>query len=147
MIRLETAKPEDQGRLVALLWENGMGYVDPIEDFLLVRKGEEIVGCGRSEDYPDIAMIRPVVVAEVYRNQGIGRLLLERITSRGKPTLVVARGESVAFYEAFGFLLVDWKKVPAHQKDECTSCPDRTECRPQPMIYNITRTQGGCLEG
>ena len=135
MLRFESARPEDREKLKSILWENGMDYADPIEDFMLARQGDAIVGCGRIEDYPDVAMVRPLMVTESFRRRGIGWLLLERILPVGKPTVIVARGESARFYSAFGFSFADWRAIPIHQVNECTSCPDRTECRPQPMIH------------
>lgn len=135
MLRFESAKPEDRNKLEALLWENGMEYADPIEKFMLTRQGDDIIGCGRIEDHPDVAMVRPLVVAKAFRNKGIGRLLLERILPSGKPTVIVARGESVKFYSVNGFTLAKWQEIPINQTYECLSCPDRTECRPQPMIH------------
>ncbi len=121
--------------LEALLRDNEMEYVDPIEDFILAKQDSEIVGCARMEDYKEFAMLRPLVVAKAFRNKGIGRLILEQILPEGKPTVIVARGESVRFYSALGFTCANWQAIPAHQADECTFCPDRTQCRPQPMIH------------
>lgn len=135
MLRFENARPEDRNKLEALLFENGMEYADPIEDFMLARQDEDLVGCGRIEDYPDVAMVRPLVIAKEFRRMGIGQLLLERILPIGKPTVIVARGESVSFYSVFGFTSAKWRDIPVKQTDECLSCPDRTECRPQPMIH------------
>ncbi len=137
MLRLDRARPEDREKLEALLWENGMEVADPVEDFMLAREGNEIAGCGRIEDYADVVMVRPLVVAASFRRRGIGRLLLRRILPAGKPAVIVARGESVQFYSAFGFELSNWETIPAHQAHECSSCPDLTECRPQPMLYSF----------
>jgi N-acetylglutamate synthase-like GNAT family acetyltransferase len=139
MLRFERAKPEDLKMLEALLRENGMEYADPIEDFLLAKQGSEIVGCARMEDYAELAMLRPLVVAKGYRNKGIGRFILEQILPAAKPAVIVARGESARFYSSFGFTHANWQEIPLHQTNECTSCPDRTECRPQPMIYKEVR--------
>jgi len=135
MLLFESARPEDRRMLEALLWENGMEYADPIEAFMLARQGDDIVGCARIEDYPYVAMVRPLVVAKAFRRKGVGQLLMERILSTGKPTVIVARGESVKFYSAFGFSSTSWQVIPVHQTNECTSCPDRAECHPQPMIH------------
>ncbi len=135
MIDVERARPEDREIVSTLLWENGMDYLDPIEDYALAREGKQIAGIGRVEDYPDAALIRPLVVNGHYRNQGIGWRLLEMIIPSGKPTLVVASGDSVAFYKSFGFRLADWNDVPAHQKEECEHCGARMACNPLPMIF------------
>lgn len=135
MLRFERARPEDRSKLVALLFENGMECADPIEDFMLAWQDEDLAGCGRIEDYPDVAMVRPLVVAKNFRNRGAGRFLLELILPTGKPTVIVARGESVGFYSVLGFTYTKWQAIPINQTNECISCPDRTECRPQPMIH------------
>lgn len=135
MLRFERARPEDRRKLETLLSENKMECVEPIEDFMLAWQDEDIAGCGRIEDYPDVAMIRPLVVAKTFRNRGIGRFLLELILPTGKPTVVAARGESTGFYSALGFSCAEWQAIPINQTHECISCPDRTECRPQPMIH------------
>lgn len=142
MLRFERARPEDREKLEALLWENGMDYADPMEDFVLAREGDEIAGCGRIEDYPDVVMVRPLVVAAGFRRRGIGRLLLKRILPAGKPAAVVARGESVEFYSAIGFKFSTWRTIPAHQAHECSSCPDASQCCPQPMIHGYVEDMG-----
>ncbi len=121
--------------LQALLADNEMDYVDPIEDFVLAKQDGEIVGCARMEEYPEFAMLRPLVVAKPFRNRGVGRLILEQILPGKRPVVVVARGESAGFYSSIGFTDANWQAIPIHQADECASCPDRSECRPQPMIH------------
>ena len=123
--------------LTALLWENEMDYVDPVEHYILAVDDKEIIGCGRLEDHESIAMIRPVVVSQEYRRQGIGRLLLKGIMPADKITALVARHESVQFYEALGFSKVEWEMIPPTQQEECASCPHRLECRPQPMVCKL----------
>jgi N-acetylglutamate synthase-like GNAT family acetyltransferase len=133
MVELRKAEPEDRDMLIGLLWENEMEYVDPVEQYVLAVDGKEIIGCGRSEDYERMVMIRPVVVSQKYRRQGIGRLLLKRITPIDRPTVLVARHESIQFYEALGFSNVGWEMIPLTQQEECALCAHRLECRPQPM--------------
>ncbi len=135
MLRFDRAIVEDLPQLAALLWNNGMKYEDPVEDYMLAWQDEEIAGCVRIEAYPDVAVVRPLVVAEPYRNRGIGRYLLQLVLPVGKPTVIAARGESVGFYRALGFTETEWQAIPIHQTNECISCPEREECRPQPMIH------------
>ena len=138
MIRIETAKPEDQLRLMELLLNNGMEYVDPVEAFMVAREGEAIVGCLRLEQHHlRVEMIRPLVVDEVHRGRGIGRLLLERSLSRDKPTVIAARGDAVGFYSTLGFRAANWKIIPDVQKEECACCPENCKCSPCPMVYNV----------
>jgi N-acetylglutamate synthase-like GNAT family acetyltransferase len=137
MVELRKAKPEDRDILTALLWENEMEYVDPVEHYVLAVDDKEIMGCGRSEDYEGMVTILPVVVSRKYRRQGIGRLLLKDIMPADRPTVLVARRESLEFYEALGFSKAKWEMMPPTQQGECTSCPHRIECRPQPMICNL----------
>lgn len=135
-IRVDAARDEDRNSLEALLAENGMGYAEPIDLFVLARQGDEVVGCIRIEDSPEMAMVRPVVVAATHRSRGIGRLLVEATRPTDKPTLVVARGEAISFYRNLGFTSADWHMIPRGHHDECTACDDRQNCRPQPMRYD-----------
>jgi len=137
MVELRIAGPEDRDRLTAMLWENEMEYADPVEHYVLAVDGKEIIGCGRTEDYESMVMIRPVVVSAQYRRQGIGRLLLKGIMPVDRPAALVARRESIKFYEALGFSKAEWGIIPTTQQEECVSCPHRLECRPQPMIFDL----------
>ncbi|GAB6908925.1 putative Acetyltransferase family protein [Desulfosarcina cetonica] len=134
MIEIETAKPEDRSRVVNLLMENGMDYIDPIEDFTVARANHAIAGCIRTEQHATVKMIRPLVVASAYRKTGVGRLLLESAMSNGRPVVIVSRGESSEFYKAVGFSKADWEVIPDHQREECDLCPERLSCNPVPMI-------------
>jgi amino-acid N-acetyltransferase len=138
MIVCRKANPEDRDLLAALLLENGMEYVDPAQDYVLALDGTKIVGCARAEEHGEIALVRPVVVARTYRQQGLGRLLLKRVIPADKPTGLVARGESMVFYKALGFSKAKWKMIPESQQEECEECPDRKMCQPRPMILNRT---------
>jgi len=71
--------------------------------------GEEIVGCirGHFNSFTQ-AQIRYMAVAESFRNQGIGSLLLkeleEKLAERGaKEVILKAREKAVSFYEKNGY--------------------------------------------
>ena len=135
MIRLRPATANDRQALIALLGENNMDYVDPPEAYVLAVEGETIAGCGRLEDHGHIAMLHPLAIAETYRRRGVGSLILKSVMPADKPTALVARSESVAFYKAVGFSHTDWNTIPASQRAECEACPNEAECKPQPMIH------------
>ena len=112
-----------------------MGYSDPPEAYMLAMYEETIAGCGRIEDHGNFAMLRPLVVSEPYRGYNVGRLILQEIMPANKPTMLVARGEAIAFYKAMEFLPTGWDDMSPSQRAECNSCFNRNECMPQPMIH------------
>ena len=112
-IEIKYARSQDRTALIDLLWENGMEHAEPIEDYLLAVCDNAVVGCVRLEDFPDLAMIRPVAVSPDHRKKGIGRLLIQHIMPAHKPTAVVGRGDAVPFYKALGFEKISWEKIPA----------------------------------
>ena len=135
MIRLRTATANDRTALIALLTEADMDYTDPLGAYTLAVEEGIIAGCGRLEDHGHFAMLRPLVVAEPYRERGVGRLILQGIMPADKPTVLVARSDAIAFYEMMGFSHTGWNVVSTSQTAECESCPNRAECMPQPMIH------------
>ena len=139
---LRSAEEKDREALTALLQENEMEYDGDIEEFQVAAHGKQLVGCIRLEDFKDLVMIRPVVVAKGYRKKGIGRFLVESLLQQDKSFGVAARGESVPFYETLGFEKTNWHKIPGEQRDECRSCPDLSDCQPQPMIRFLTKKEG-----
>jgi anaerobic selenocysteine-containing dehydrogenase/N-acetylglutamate synthase-like GNAT family acetyltransferase len=134
-VALRPAEEKDREALLALLLENEMEYDGAIEDFQITVHDEQLVGCIRLEDFEDLVMIRPVVVAERHRKSGIGRFMVESVLHATKPVGIAARGDSISFYEALGFEKTNWHKIPDEQENECRSCPDEGSCRPQPMIH------------
>jgi N-acetylglutamate synthase-like GNAT family acetyltransferase len=135
MIRLRTATANDRTALIALLAEADMDYTDPPEAYMLAVEEGIIAGCGRLEEHGHFVMLRPLVVADPYRERGVGRLILQGIMPTDKPTALVARGEATGFYKMMGFSQTGWDDVSASQKSECDTCLKRAGCVPQPMIY------------
>ena len=122
MIKLRTATIDDRTALIALLAEEGMDYIDPPEDYVLAVEGETIAGCGRVEDHGHMVMLRPLVVAKSYRRRDVGRRILEGIMPADKPTGLVARSHSVAFYQAVGFSPSDWSIILGPEYFDGYSC-------------------------
>lgn len=135
MLAFRPATTEDRTKLIRLLKEASLDYIDPPEAYLLALEDGTIAGCGRLEDHDHFVMLRPLVVAAPYRRRGVGSLILKSMMPVDKPTLLVARSEAVVFYESIGFSHSSWHEVPSSYRVECESCPDRTGCMPQPMIY------------
>jgi len=136
MIIFHQATINTRPALISLLAENNMDYVDPPEAYTLALDKEAIAGCGRLEDHGNVMLLSPLVVARPYRRRGIGRLIMNNILPINKPTVLVARRESIAFYKSMGFSYTDWDNIPASQRGDCETCPDRVGCKPQPMIFS-----------
>jgi N-acetylglutamate synthase-like GNAT family acetyltransferase len=136
MIKIEIAKAIDRQALTTLLLENGMEYIDPIEDFKLAWKDDVIAGCVRIERHAEADIIRPIVVAAAFRRNGVGRILLEESMAKDRPTVIAARERAIGFYKALGFTNTDWEAIPENQREECACCPDLSECRPRAMRYH-----------
>ncbi|MDD2736752.1 MAG: GNAT family N-acetyltransferase [Desulfuromonadaceae bacterium] len=132
---VRTAGAEDREELMALLAANDMDCsAIPVEEFSLLIGQEGIMACVRLEECQDKVLVRPIVVAEKYRGQGVGRHLMNQVLPADKSTILVARGEAVPFYTRSGFSNTSWDEVPKHQLEECTYCPDKEQCEPQPML-------------
>ncbi len=136
MISMRRAAESDRRALIALLEASETGYVDPPQAWILALEDDRIAGCARLEECDGVLMLRPLVVAAAYRRQGVGKIILKSVMPADRPTMLVARGEAIGFYESVGFSQTQWNRVPLSQTAECEACPDRTECMPQPMIYD-----------
>lgn len=134
------AEAEDRGELMNLLTANNMDCsAVPIEDFYVLVDHREILATVRLEEHWDKVMVRPIVVAEKFRGQGVGRHLLKHVLPEEKAVLLVARGDAVEFYSRNGFLKSSWEQIPDHQLLECTDCTEKAKCNPQPMIKIASR--------
>ena len=129
----------DWEELLALLAANQMDCsAIPVEEFTVLMDEGKIMACIRLEESVDNVMVRPIVVDDTYRGQGVGHYLLNQVLPDNKPTVLVARGDAVDFYVKAGFVKALWDIIPDHQVDECASCAEKKQCHPQPMflVYN-----------
>ena len=86
--------------------------LEDIHDVVLVVEGNRAIGCGSFKKYSDqIAEIKRVFVKDDYREQGIGRKIMEALEVRAKEegynTLILETGEilrgAMKLYEGLGF--------------------------------------------
>ena len=139
---LRSASATDREHLLELLLANDMDCSEvPIEEFTLALDGDEIAACIRFENCGESTLLRPIVVAESYRGQGVGAYLLKQTLPQEKVTMLMARGSAVTFYEKIGFEQIPPEQVPQHQQDECRSCPDLQECKPQAMEISLEKAR------
>jgi len=95
-------------------WLDGTNRFDgPGEIFLAARLDSRIVGVGGLNrdpytDDPSVGRVRHLYVLADFREQGIGRALVERLASAARPHFAMLRlrtdtGRGARFYESLGF--------------------------------------------
>ena len=93
------------------------GLRDHVEQTLVARTGNRIVGCAALEMYEGGALLRSVAVDAEYRGTGLGsdltRTALGLAERRGVPAVYLLTTTAERFFPRFGFEVVDRADVPA----------------------------------
>jgi amino-acid N-acetyltransferase len=103
-----------------------------IRDFVVAEHEGEIIGCGALHLYGShLAEIRSIAVDAGYRRRGTGRAVVKALLRRAQRRDV--RGvclftRAPQFFAAFGFAVVDRKRVPEKFYKDCRLCPRRHAC-------------------
>jgi len=115
---IRAARESDLDDVLSLLIDadlNIEGVHEHIGNFVVATDGEEIVGCGGSEAFPFVALIRSVTVDPDHRSQGIGRRIvremLDRLASRGLREFYVVTENAEAWFRKRGFKPCDRDEV------------------------------------
>ena len=98
---------------------------------MVARLDGRVVGAAALEEYDGGVLLRSVVVAEEFRNGGVGQQLtaaaLEAAMRRGHRAAYLLTTTAGDFFSRFGFVAIDRADVPADVKQsiEFTSaCPE-----------------------
>ena len=115
---------------------------ESIRDFsVAINEAGELVGCcAGSVTWENLAEIKSLAVAEKYKNQGIGRLLVNDALKGLKElnvTKVFALTYAVDFFSKLGFEIVDKKTLPQKIWTECIYCPKFPDCGEEAMTFNL----------
>jgi amino-acid N-acetyltransferase len=137
-IQIIAATLDDLPRIKELLLENKLptaGVDDNWRTFVVARRGASVVGCGGSEAYQFVALIRSVAVDNAYRGQGIGRRLvrqlLDRLASRGIREFYLLTETAEAYFKKRGFKTIDRDEVHPQLLSSSElqgACPDTAVC-------------------
>lgn len=136
LFSLRDAQPSDMEHLDYFASLEGMDALPGCERIrVAVNEQDEAVGfCRLDADENGVAYVNPIVVFDTWRGYGVGRALIEDAWSREGELRLVARGQSVGFYEKLGFKPLSWDEVDLKAASEdCDNCPVREECGPLPM--------------
>jgi len=94
----------DQGYLVRV---NSFDVLSNINNFVVVKRFSQLVGCGQLAIYrQDLAELRSVCVKEEWQRQGIGTLIVESLMQKAKLlgiTHVMVITKAPRFWEKMGF--------------------------------------------
>ena len=105
---------------------------EAIRDFIVVKQGDELLGCGALHFYtPTLAEIRSLAVYEKAKTKGVGRLLVEALVAeaeRYELDAVFAFTYVVEFFSRVGFHAVERGVLPLKAWKDCLRCPKFQEC-------------------
>lgn len=85
--------------------------------WLAVNTEQEIIGCIQVKPHGDgINELASLVTQQVWRHQGVGRLLVEHLQQEtGPPLWLMCESSLTSFYQRFGFGEVrEMQEMPAH---------------------------------
>jgi amino-acid N-acetyltransferase len=131
---MRRAKAADLDRINALLAENELpveGVADAVNDFIVAEVGDKLIGVIGLELYGRSGLLRSAVVSTARRGQGIGRALAGELLSKARSgnleSLYLLTTTAEAYFESFGFVVVDRSSVPAELNASAElrgACPD-----------------------
>lgn len=117
-MQVERAHPEDLPgikRLLKICALSTAGLDEGFDNFWIVRHGDEIVGSVGLERYGESGMLRSFAVSPSFRNQGLGRKLLETLLdfARGKglARIILLTKSASGYFARYGFYPVDRQDV------------------------------------
>lgn len=103
-----------------------------INRFAVAAEGTRVVGCADLAPLSaSVAEVRSLVVDSTARANGIGRMLLDRLTTRAEGTgfaMLCAFTHSPAYFVRAGFSIVPHAWVPEKIDHDCRRCSQFRQC-------------------
>ena len=132
-------RPEEEAAVKALVAEGDLHTSDltseKLRHFVVARKGEVIIGAVGLEVFPPQALLRSLVVAEAYRDQGIARRLIGAIERHartvGVQSIYLLTLTAAGLFDKCAYRKVSRALAPKdlQNTDEFKSlCPDNADC-------------------
>jgi amino-acid N-acetyltransferase len=134
---------------------------EAIRDFIVVKSGDELLGCGALHFYtPTLAEIRSLAVYEKAKTKGVGRILVDALVKEAEQyelDAVFAFTYVVDFFNKVGFHAVERGVLPLKAWKDCLRCPKFQACdevavlrilrpdrcpEPQPAVWGPSSDQG-----
>ena len=93
------------------------GVAEAIDDFVVLRNGNELLGCAGLEVYGQHGLLRSVAIQPSARKLGLGRQLVDAVVaaarSRGLCELYLLTTTAPEFFERLGFAPLPRASVPS----------------------------------
>lgn len=84
------------------------------QQFQVIELNGKIIACGQLRSFPGAQELGSVVVATVWRGQGLGSFLIKHLMQEAsQPLYLECLGKKLAkFYARFGFVAITWQELP-----------------------------------
>ncbi|MBW2147409.1 MAG: GNAT family N-acetyltransferase [Deltaproteobacteria bacterium] len=113
-MEVRKANLEDIAGILQLLTENKLplqGVAVHLQNFLVLAKDGQIIGCAGLEIYGMVALLRSVAIRKDRRCQGLGRTIVEEIFNlaiqRKSKKLYLLTATAPEFFQKIGFKRID----------------------------------------
>jgi len=110
-----------------------------IDCFFIAQKADSIIGVVSYYDYgPALKEIRSLAVKSELKSNGIGSMLVEKITSHlghKSSAKIFTLTYSPGFFEKNGFIEVPKESLPEKIWKDCMKCKHRETCGETAMVY------------
>ena len=124
-----------------MLFKSYAQLYESLRDFAVFERDGNVLGCtALAIIWADLAEIRSLAVDDAYRGRGIGSRLVQwtidearRLQIRRIMSLTYER----AFFEKFGFEVVDKDTLPLKVWSDCVRCPKRDGCDEIAMVKTL----------
>ncbi len=148
-LRVEKARigdVPDMHRLVNSFADNGemlpralSEMYENVRDYFVVRSGGKLVGCVALHiNWSDLAEIKALAVDESRQNQGVGALLIQACLKEAEELGILSLfclTYKPAFFEKFGFRVVDKMELPRKIWSECYRCSKFPNCDEVALVW------------
>jgi amino-acid N-acetyltransferase len=117
-LKLRKATATDYVEVINVLTRCGLTGegLNGADDFVVLARGEDVIGCAALERYEDYGLLRSVAVLENERRQGFGTRLIEKILQHaredGVSEVILFARSARSFFEEAGFRDIEREQVP-----------------------------------
>lgn len=112
-----------------------------IPQFLIIEEQSDVIGCVAIEIFSvELGEVRSLAVDPAYKNQQLGRLLLEAIEAYARElglTKMMALTYVEGFFHKYGYQTVEMTSLPEKVWRVCVKCPKFHNCDEIPVLKNL----------